>query len=61
MKKILIFIGILLIIPSIKADELFAQNATSAIMIEASTGDIIFEKNANEKLKPASMTNIMTT
>lgn len=60
MKKILIFIGILLIIPSIKAEELFAQNATSAIMIEASTGDIIFEKNANEKLKPASMTKMMT-
>lgn len=29
-------------------------------MIEASTGDIIFEKNANEKLKPASMTKMMT-
>lgn len=60
MKKIFLFIGMLLIIPSIKADNLFALNATSAIMIEASTGDIIFEKNANEKLKPASMTKMMT-
>jgi D-alanyl-D-alanine carboxypeptidase (penicillin-binding protein 5/6) len=33
-----------------------APKAKSAIMIEATTGDIIFEKNADEKLPPASMT-----
>lgn len=60
MKKIFLFIGMLLIIPSIRADDLFAQNATSAILIEASTGEVIYEKNANEKLKPASMTKMMT-
>lgn len=38
-----------------------AKNATSAIMIEASTGEIIFQKNVNEKRSPASMTKMMTT
>ena len=37
-----------------------AENAKSAIMLEASTGKIIFEKNANEKLPMASMTKMMT-
>ena len=37
-----------------------AENAKSAIMIEASTGKIIFEKNSNEKLPMASMTKMMT-
>lgn len=36
------------------------ENAKSAIMIEASTGKIIYEKNANEQLAPASMTKMMT-
>lgn len=42
-----------------KSSEL-AVNAKSAIMIEASTGKIIFEKNSNEKLPMASMTKMMT-
>ena len=37
-----------------------AENAKSAIILEASTGKIIFEKNANEKLPMASMTKMMT-
>lgn len=37
-----------------------AENAKSAIMLEASTGKIIFEKNASEKLPMASMTKMMT-
>lgn len=32
----------------------------SAVLIEGSTGTIIFEKNKDEKLKPASVTKIMT-
>ncbi len=32
----------------------------SAILIEASTGEVIFEKNADEKRSPASITKIMT-
>lgn len=37
-----------------------APNAKSAIMIEASTGKIIYEKNADEQLAMASMTKMMT-
>ena len=43
------------------SDELIlAENAKSAIMIEASTGKIIFEKNKDEQLPMASMTKMMT-
>ena len=34
--------------------------ATSAILIEASTGTILFEKNINQKMYPASMTKMLT-
>lgn len=34
--------------------------ATSAVLIEGSTGSVIYEKNKDEKLKPASITKIMT-
>ena len=37
-----------------------ATNAKSAILIEASSGKIIYEKNANEALPMASMTKMMT-
>lgn len=44
-----------------KAQELnLAENAKSAILLEASTGEIIFEKNSHEKLHPASMTKMMS-
>ena len=36
------------------------KNAKSAIMIEASTGKILYEKNKDEKLPMASMTKMMT-
>ena len=43
------------------ADDLkLAESAKSAILIEASTGKILFEKNADEKLHPASMTKMMS-
>ena len=37
-----------------------ALNAKSAIMIEVSTGKVIYEKNVDEKLPMASMTKMMT-
>lgn len=61
MKKIIIiFTGILLCISKVNADEIFAPSSKSAILIEASTGEVLYEKNENEKLKPASMTKMMT-
>ena len=44
-----------------KSEEInLAQNAKAAILIDASTGQILFEKNSHEKLAPASMTKIMS-
>lgn len=66
MKKIIcILMTCLLMIPfsfiEINAEELkLAESAKSAIMIEVSTGEILFEKNAHEKLPPASMTKMMS-
>ena len=37
-----------------------ASNAKSAIMLEASTGKIIYQKNSDEQLPMASMTKMMT-
>jgi D-alanyl-D-alanine carboxypeptidase (penicillin-binding protein 5/6) len=51
----------LLNVCSANAEELsLAPNAKSAIMLEASTGEVIFEKNSHEKLHPASMTKMMS-
>ena len=62
MKKILILLLLLISIPLVKAEEKedLAPNAKSAIMIEASTGEILFQKNKDEKLAPASMTKMMS-
>ena len=62
MKKILILLLLLISIPLVKAEETedLAPNAKSAIMIEASTGEILFQKNKDEKLAPASMTKMMS-
>ncbi len=37
-----------------------AENATSAIVIERDTGEVLFEKDSDKPLPPASMTKIMT-
>lgn len=51
------FIGVY----GVKAEDLkLAESAKSAILIEASTGKVLFEKNADEKLHPASMTKMMS-
>lgn len=68
MKRIMpIVIAILLtltfVIPSVSAEEQSTQlvdNARSAILIERDTGTVLYEKNSNEQLPPASMTKIMT-
>lgn len=62
MKKIGILIGVvLLLFTNVKAEELkLAPNAKSAMIIEASTGTILYEKNIHERFAPASMTKIMS-
>lgn len=61
MKKILLFTLLFFIINNkINAEMILAPNSQSAILIEASTGKIIYEKEKDEKRSPASMTKIMT-
>lgn len=56
----LAFVLLYLILPAFAAEYTADVNAKSAILIEASTGKIIFEKNADEALPPASVTKIMS-
>ena len=61
MKKIVLVIFVMFIfMGSVKGEETMATNAKSAILIEASTGKILFEKNPDEKYAPASMTKMMS-
>ena len=68
MKKILLMMVVFVtlftsfgVYPVLADDDLkLAESAKSAILIEASTGKILFEKNADEKLHPASMTKMMS-
>ena len=60
MKKFLLLLLFLLIPINITAESIdLAPNAISAIIIEASTGTVIYNKNEHEKLAPASMTKMM--
>lgn len=60
-KGIIIFLLISIFLPSIKvrADETLLQNAKSGLLMEVSTGKIIYEKNIHEKVSVASMTKMM--
>lgn len=62
MKKIIcLFFSFFFLLNIVKAEDLIlAPNAKSAIMLEASTGEVLFEKNSHEKLHPASMTKMMS-
>lgn len=46
-------------IPCVSAEDL-VPNAKSTILIEESTGKILYEKNSDEKRAPASMTKVMS-
>lgn len=66
MKKVLCFVVLCLMLVqlslvTVKAEELkLAESAKSAILLEPTTGEVIFEKNSHEKLHPASMTKMMS-
>ncbi len=59
MKKFLLCIfTFLFFLTGVNAEEDLAPTAKSAILIDASIGKILYEKNADEKLPPASMTKL---
>lgn len=60
MKKYMLFLILLFVfITPISAEDL-TLNAKSSILIEASTGKILYEKNKDERYAPASMTKMMS-
>lgn len=65
MKKILCFLVLAAIMMSFFSFSTFAENtftidALSGILMEASTGKVLFEQDADKALPPASVTKIMT-
>lgn len=65
LKKTLCFLFTLTLLLSIFAFPTFAENsftidALSGILMEASTGKVLFEQDADKALPPASVTKIMT-
>ncbi len=59
-----VILSLTLIIPcfifSVSAEEPFTLDAKSAILMEAESGKVLFEQNADEALPPASVTKVMT-
>ena len=61
MKKLFLFVIVLLFMIRINAETLdLAKNAKTAILVETSTGKILYDKEKDTKRSPASMTKIMT-
>ncbi len=61
MKKILILliIGVLLFPMYAKAEDDLLTNAKSGVLMEASSGKVLYEKNKNDKVAVASMTKMV--
>ncbi|MGJ9458679.1 D-alanyl-D-alanine carboxypeptidase family protein [Oceanobacillus sp. CF4.6] len=67
MKKIVLLITVILAVNMINALKVHGESPGSptihseaAILLEANSGQILFEKNANERMYPASVTKIAT-
>ena len=61
MKKIcLVLFAFLVLIPIVYAEDSLGLKSESAILMDASSGKILYEKNIDEKLPMASMTKIMS-
>ena len=61
MKKVFGILLILLVLfPTIAFASELAPNASSVIVLEPTTGEIIYERNSHERRHPASMTKVMT-
>ena len=60
MKTIIILFTILCLFSNPVQSEELVPNAKSAYLIEYSTGKVLYEKNSEERLYPASMTKMMS-
>ena len=57
---VVILSAVLLLSPCIRVSAELSVSAPSAVLIEASTGETIYEKDATRRRSPASITKIMT-
>ncbi len=63
MKRLIIILSLLVFVfgfVTLTGAQDFKIDAQSAILIDAETGQVLYEQNADEKLPPASITKIMT-
>src|SRR5690625_5157972 len=69
MKRVTYIVGIVIVLLFMNIQTSFAEeedtlnlgkNAKSSMLIEQDTGMVVYEKNAHEKLPPASMKKVMT-
>ena len=64
MKKIFSCFIIIVILTSLFTNICFAENVSidceAGILIDANSGKVLFEKNADKKMYPASITKILT-
>ena len=63
MRKCCLLLALLLIFPLLPCPALAAEPETpgkSALLMDVATGTVLYEKNAHEKLAPASVTKVMT-
>ncbi|MBS4536232.1 D-alanyl-D-alanine carboxypeptidase [Clostridium sp. D2Q-14] len=56
---LILVISILILPQSIFANEPFNVDGKAALLMDFNSGEVIYEKNSNEKLPPASITKIM--
>lgn len=59
MKKILLFSAFVLL-SAFSAQAEFSTEAKQAVLIDYATGSVLFEKNADERMVPSSMSKMMT-
>ncbi|ALC91439.1 hypothetical protein AM500_17810 [Bacillus sp. FJAT-18017] len=60
MKKVLFIVFIFLFVPRVHADEVPVIKSGAAIVMDAKSGEILFEKNSRERKYPASLTKVAT-
>ncbi len=60
-KLLILFLACLFVLPQkVHAEENLLQNARSGLLMEVSTGKILYEKNINERVAIASMTKMVS-
>lgn len=62
MKKVfsLVLVVAMLFTMNVRAEENIAPNSKSSILVEVNSGEILFEKNKDERLSIASLTKMMS-